>query len=705
VWEHFFEPRSVAVVGASRNEKKLGYLVVEKLVEAHFEGEIYPINPKLAGKTLLGRKPYARLTEVPGKVDLVVVVIPRDFVLPIIEDCGSKGARSVVIISAGFKEVGEEGAHLEDKILKVARKWGISIIGPNCLGIINAHWNLNASFAPSAPSRGNIAFFSQSGALGTAILDRLRKEGVGISKFISLGNKMDIDEVDVLEMLKDDDETRVILGYLESVSRGRDFMHIAKVTAQAKPLIIIKSGRGEKGKKAASSHTGSLAGQDEAYEVAFRQSGVLRARSFGEALGMIKAFSCQPLMQGNRVALLTNAGGSGILATDACEESSLKVASLGDETKKKLQEKLPAHVSLSNPVDILGDAKADRYQLATREILADQGVNGLLVLLAPQAATDPLTVAEVLAREAGTAKPILACFMGYDKVKDAVDLLQSSGIPNYEDPEYAVTALEGMYKYGEWKKRPPGVVKEFGVDDGAVQKILDTSKERGYLEIGGFDALKVIEACGIPVVKSYLARDEEDALKAGELLEAPLVMKVESPQILHKSEVGGVKVGINKEEITSCFRDMLQRVGKTVGKDSIRGILIQPMVGDGKEVLIGISHDDVFGHMVRFGLGGKYVEVYKDTSVRVAPLTSEEAKEMIGETKYISKLLRGARGEATSDIALVEELLLRLSHLTTHFPQIKEVEANPLVVWKEGGVAIDARLRFQQAERSSYGSP
>ena len=695
MWENFFKPQSVAVVGASRNEEKLGYQVVNKLLEADFSGEIYPLNPKLAGKDLLGRRVYARLAEVPGKVDLVVVVIPRDFVLPIIEDCGSKGARSVVIISAGFKEVGEEGASLEDKILKMAKRWGIRVIGPNCLGIINAHWNLNASFAPSSPSKGNIAFFSQSGALGTAILDRLRKEGVGISKFISLGNKMDIDEVDILEMLKDDDETRVILGYLESIGKGRDFMRLARAAAQVKPLIIIKSGRGEKGKKAASSHTGSLAGQDEAYGVAFRQAGVLRADTFGQALGMVKAFSSQPLLEGNRVVVLTNAGGAGILATDACEKSSLEMASLGDETKKKLQDRLPAHISLSNPVDILGDAKADRYQIATREILADQGVDGILLLLAPQAATDPGTVAEVVAEEAGAAKPILACFMGHDKVKDAVDILQGSGIPNYEDPEYAVMAMEGMYRYLEWKKKPPGIMRKFLVDDDAVQRILDNSKESGYLEIGGSEALKVIQAYGIPVVKSYLARSEEEALRIGKLLDSPVVMKIESPQVLHKSEVGGVKVGINKEEIVSCFRDMLERVGRIVGKDRIKGICIQPLVREGKEVLIGVSYDDVFGHMIRFGLGGKYVEIYKDTSTRVAPLTSEEPKEMIEETEYISQLLRGVRGEAASDIPLVEELLLRLSQLITHFPQIKEVEANPLVVWKEGAVAIDARLRFQ----------
>lgn len=695
MWENFFKPQSVAVVGASRNEEKLGYQVVNKLLEADFRGEIYPLNPKLAGKDLLGRRVYARLAEVPGKVDLVVVVIPRDFVLPIIEDCGSKGARSVVIISAGFKEVGEEGASLEDKILKMAKRWGIRIIGPNCLGIINAHWNLNASFAPSASSKGNIAFFSQSGALGTAILDRLRKEGVGISKFISLGNKMDIDEVDILEMLKDDDETRVILGYLESISKGRDFMRLAKATAQVKPLIIIKSGRGEKGKKAASSHTGSLAGQDEAYGVAFRQAGVLRADTFGQALGMVKAFSSQPLLEGNRVVVLTNAGGAGILATDACEKSSLEMASLGDETKKKLQDRLPAHISLSNPVDILGDAKADRYQIATREILADQGVDGILLLLTPQAATDPGTVAEAVVEEAGAAKPILACFMGHDKIKDAVDILQGSGIPNYEDPEHAVMAMEGMYRYLEWKKKPPGIMRKFLVDDDAVQKILDNSKESGYLEIGGSEALKVIQAYGIPVVKSYLARSEEEALRIGKLLDTSLVMKIESPQVLHKSEVGGVKVGINKEEIVSCFRDMLERVGRIVGKDRIKGICIQPLVREGKEVLIGVSYDDVFGHMIRFGLGGKYVEIYKDTSTRVTPLTSEEPKEMIEETEYISQLLRGVRGESASDIPLVEELLLRLSQLITHFPQIKEVEANPLVVWKEGAVAIDARLRFQ----------
>ncbi len=694
--ENFFKPDSVAVVGASIKHMKLGNQILENLLKGEFPGRIFPINAKADSTTrIMGIKAYPSLVEVPQPIDLAIVVVPSQGVLSVIQDCGAKGVDSVVIISAGFREVGEQGAELESELLKLSKNLGIRILGPNVLGIIDAHHRLNASFAPASPLPGNIAFLSQSGALGCAILDKAEGEGIGFSKFISLGNKADLDEVDFLAMLKDDAETDVILGYLEGIERGRDFISVAQEVTLQKPVIMIKAGRSEYGKKAVSSHTGSLAGQDGAYDVAFQASGIIRANSLREAIDLARGFSSQPVPQGRRVLLLTNGGGVGIMATDACEQFSLELTNLQDRTKKRLKEKLPQDSSLTNPIDILGDAKSNRYEIALKAILTDPNVDGVIVLLTPQSASDEDETARIITKICpGTKKTILTCFMGQMKVKRAIKILQNHGIPNYGDPEDAVRVFEAMFRYGEWLKRPMEAVKTFPVSKSQVDHILNESIREGYSEIGGERALQIMKAYGIPTVDNYLVKELNEVLEVAESLHSPLAMKIESPAILHKSDSGGVLLNLKLADVETSFHKLMERAKKIVQTNRIRGISIQPMVKEGKEVLIGVSWDDVFGHLIKFGLGGKYVEIYRDVSTKLVPLTLSRTKEMIEETKIISRLLKGVREEPPSDLVEVEEALLRLSQLVCDFPRILEIEANPLVIWEKGGVVVDARLRL-----------
>ncbi len=695
--ENFFKPDSVAVVGASIKHMKLGNQILENLLKDGFPGRIFPINGKADSTTrIMGIKAYPSLVEVPQPIDLAIVVVPSRGVLSVIQDCGAKGIDSVVIISAGFKEVDEQGAKLESELLRLSKNLGIHILGPNVLGIIDAHHRLNASFAPASPSPGNIAFLSQSGALGCVILDKAEGEGIGLSKFISLGNKVDLDEVDFLAMLKDDAQTDVILGYLEGIKRGRDFISVAKEVTSQKPVVMIKAGRSDQGKRAASSHTGSLAGQDEAYDVAFQASGIIRANSLREAIDLARGFSSQPIPQGKRVLLLTNGGGAGIMATDACEQFSLELANLEDETKERLKEKLPHDSSVANPIDILGDAKSDRYEIALEAILTDPNVDGVIVLLTPQSGSDEDETARLIIKiSPGTKKTILTCFMGQKKVKGAIKILQNHGIPNYADPEDAVRVFEAMFRYGEWLKRPKEAVKTFPVSKSRVDHILNESIKEGYLEIGGESALQIMKAYGIPTVENYLVRELHEALDVAESLHSSLAMKIESPAIMHKSDTGGVLLNLKLADVETSFYQLMERAKRIVQANRIRGISIQPMVKEGKEVLIGVSWDDVFGHLIKFGLGGKYVEIYRDVSTKLVPLTPSMTEEMIGETKVISRLLKGVREESPSDVPEVEEALLRFSQLVCDFPRILEIEANPLVVWKKGAMVVDARLRLK----------
>ncbi len=699
--DKLFSPNSIAVVGVSLEKEKLGNQILKNILKAKFEGDVFPINKKATPSTYIENlRVYPNLEEIPGEVDLCVVVVPPQFVKSIIEDCGKKGVPFAVIITAGFKETGKEGAKLEEELVETAKKSNVRLLGPNVLGIINTHHRLNASFSPVSPSAGNIAFISQSGALGCTILDQFVGEEIGISKFISLGNKADLDEVDFIQALKDDPQTKVILGYLENVKRGKEFIQVVKETIKEKPIVMIKSGRSKAGKKAVSSHTGALAGADEAYEVTFKETGIIRAKTVSEAFDIVRGLSSQPIPKGDKVLLLTNAGGAGIMATDACEDYSIPLVSLSKDTINKLKDKLPPASSLSNPLDILGDADPDRFKVTLETVLPDPNIDAIILLVTPQTTTKPEDTAKVIVELCKNyEKPILGCFMGGEIINPGVKILRNGNIPNYKDPDAAVKVLRTMIDYSIKRRKKEESVKKFEVKKSKVKCILDEQIEKEYYVVGGAKALEIMNAYGIPTVENHIAKDAEEAVRIAEKIPGPVVMKIESPAIIHKSDIGGVKTNLTDEKIKEAFYEIMKNAKKALkNENEIIGVSIQPMIKEGKEILIGAIHDDIFGHLIRFGLGGKYVEAFRDFSTRLVPLYPSEAKEIIKETRIASKLLQGFRDEPPSDINLIEESLLRLSQLVQDFPQIEEVEANPLVVWEKGGLIIDARLKLTKKE-------
>ncbi len=702
----FFNPDSIAIVGVSLEKEKLANQILKNILEAGYRGKVFPVNNKATpASKVRSLKVYPNLKEIPEKVDLCLVVVPPGAVLSVIDDCADKKINSVVVITAGFKETGPEGARLEKELVKRAREKGIRILGPNVLGIIDTHHHLNASFAPTYPPAGNIAFISQSGALGCTALDQFPLEGVGLSKFISIGNKADLDEVDFILFLKDDPQTRVIMCYLESIERGKEFMKAAKEVVKEKPVVVIKSGRSQAGRKAASSHTGALSGADEAYEVAFKETGVIRVKTVAEAFSVARGFAFQPPPRGERVLLVTNAGGAGIMATDACEDYSVKLATLSEETVQNLKKNLPAASSISNPLDILGDADPERFKITLKEVLPDPAIDAILLLVTPQATTKPKETAHVVCEVyelfKQREKTVLTCFMGGEIMQSATTVLQKAKIPNYNDPDTAVKVLRSMIDYSKirvGRKEEEG--KVFKVEKSKIEVILKEEKEKGYLQIGGAKALEIMKGYRIPVVENYLTRSPEEARQIAEKIGKPLVMKIESPAIVHKSDIGGVKVGIKPDKVEQAFNEIMENAKKFLKgrSDEIKGVSIQPFLKEGREILIGAIKDVNFGHLIRFGLGGKYVELFRDFSTRLVPLTSSRVLEMIEETKIASKLLQGFRDEPAYDVELVKESLLKLSQLVEDIPWIEEIEANPLLVYTKGGAVIDARIRIAKEE-------
>jgi len=693
MFSSFFEPRSVAVIGASRNPGKVGYDVVKNLLEGGYEGRIYPVNPK--AQEILGLKCYPELLSIEDDVDLAIIVIPAKLVLDAMDQCARKGIRAVIIISAGFKESGPEGAELEKELANKCAAAGIRCIGPNCLGVMSPPAKLNASFGATAPEAGNIAFISQSGALGTAILDIAVGRGIGMSRFVSYGNKADVDETDLLEALAEDEHTRVILAYLESIDEGQKFIDVARKVTRKKPVVIMKAGRSAAGAHAASSHTGSLAGSDSAYDAAFRQCGVIRAQSVTEFLDAAIAFSSQEPPKGGRVAIVTNAGGPGIIATDALEASLLSMAELTQQTQQTLKENLPPQANIHNPIDVIGDAKADRYRLALEAVSTDPNVDAVLVLLTPQTSTEEEQTAEVLAQVCQqSGKCMLSCFMGMPSVEKALKLLDQKGIPNFSTPERAVKALETMYRYGQWRQRPERSAQKFRFDSESIRQVLDSCATRGLKTLGERNSHRILAACGIPTPRSVLAANEEEAVRCAEQIGYPVVLKISSEDILHKSEAGGVKVGLADEgQVREAFREILSSA-KAYNPDArIDGVLVQQMVQGGTEVIVGMNRDPQFGPVIMFGLGGIYVELLKDVAFRVAPLTAEDAAEMVGEIRS-AQILKGFRGQPPADIETLTECILRVSQLAVDFPQLAECDLNPLKVFPKGKgiMAVDARF-------------
>jgi acetate---CoA ligase (ADP-forming) len=691
----FFKPTAVAIVGASETPGKLGYTVLANVVEAGFPGAIYPINPK--AHEIMGHKAYPSVLDLPEVPQLAVIVIPYNYVPGALRECGEKGIKSVVIISAGFRESGVEGLEREKEVIQIAQKYGIRFIGPNVLGIIDTFTPLNATFAAGTPPQGNIAFMSQSGALQTAIIDwSLASQGLGFGKFVSLGNKADISETDLMLDWVDDAESRVILAYIEGLPKGREFIKVAREVTRKKPILVLKSGVTDAGSRAVSSHTGSLAGSEKAYDAAFYQSGVLRMDTLQELFDNGRAFANQPLLKGDRIAIVTNAGGPGILATDTLEHHGMRLARFEAETIKKIKAALPEAASAANPVDVLGDARSDRYAAAMELIAVDPNVDGMICIVTPQAMTEIVETANAIGKLSQRFdKPILGAFMGEERAKAGEDILGSYNIPNYKFPEQAATAFAAMRDYIVARDRPERTMVSYDVDKEAVRKVFAQVRADNRVSVGEAEARSVAAAYGLRLPKSELAANADEAVKIANEIGYPVVLKISSPDILHKTDVGGVKVGIsNAADVRDAFDLIVYRATRYVPDARIWGCLVQEMVPTGGiEVLVGMSSDPQFGPLVTFGLGGILVEVLKDVTFRVAPFGREDAEEMLEEIRARA-LLAGVRGRPPADRDAMIDTLLRVSQMVTDFPEIVEMDINPLMVYErgQGAVALDMRL-------------
>ena len=691
-------PKSIAVVGATNRQGSVGLAVFRNILDAGFQGVLYPVNPK--AKSVQSVKAYPSLAEISDEVDLAIIIVPAEMVSSIIEEAGRKGIKGAVVITAGFKEVGGRGVELENNLKEVVKEYGIRLVGPNCLGVINNNENvsMNASFATKMPKAGNLAFISQSGALCTAVLDYADGRNIGFSKFISFGNKADVNEIDLLHYLKEDPDTDVILMYLEDISNGREFLETAReITWEArKPMLAIKSGRSVEGARAAASHTGSLAGSDKAYDAIFHQSGIQRVEGVNELFNYALAYAKQPVPKGNRIAIITNAGGPGIMATDAAIRHDLEIAPLSEKTKEKLKETLPPTASIQNPVDIIGDATHERYESAIRNVLVDENVDGAIVILSPQAMTAPLETAEIVPRVVeGIDKPVLCSFMGIVDVSEGVQYLENHGIPNYAFPEAAVRAMGSMVRFGSLLALDKREVRRMAADrETAAQIIKRKLKDNEKYYMSEREANEILQCYGFPVIKNQLLQDLKKVDEAFEEFGPPVAMKICSPDIVHKFDAGGVILKIKTlDDARLAFEKIIDNAKKFDPSAEIEGVLMERMARGGVEVILGASRDPTFGPVCMFGLGGTFVEAMKDVTFRLAPMWEISAEIMIRSIKAYN-VLKGVRGIPPSDIPAIKDCILRLSQMVSDHPEISELDINPLIVYPEGEgcVVADSRI-------------
>lgn len=694
-----FYPRSIAVVGASRQLGSVGQSLLANIIDSRYQGIVYPVNPKAKG--ILGIKCYPNIIEIPDVVDMAVIIVPPQYVPEVLEECGKKGIKGAIVITAGFKEIGGKGIELEDKVKKIIEKHDMALFGPNCLGVINtdSESSMNATFGTKMSKEGNIAFLSQSGALCVAVLDYAIEANIGFSKFISMGNKAGLTENELLLYLKNDPKTDVILMYLEDLADGREFMRIAREITNSptnpKPVIALKAGRTRLGARAASSHTGSLAGSDRVYDAIFSQCGVLRGNTLEEIFDLVKAFSSQPLPEGNNVAIVTNSGGPGILATDTCIRFGMNIASFSPSTVNRLKKILPPTASLNNPIDLIADAQHEEYEATLREILKDKAVHSSIIILTPTAFTNVDKISEAIVKVAKEfKKPVLCCLLGVYDVSSGIEILEENGIPDYRFPESAARALSEMANFTKWLRRPQTKIKKFKVNKSKAKKIIDSVKKEGRPFLLEQEAYEILKAYNFPVVKSIMAENEAQATEAAEKIGFPVVLKVASPDVLHKFDFGGVKLNLkNKTEVRKAFQKILKNVLAKKPDAKIKGMIVEEMASDGKEIILGMNRDPQFGPILMFGMGGIYVEALEDVTFRLAPIRELTATMMITRTKT-HKILEGFRGEKAYDIEAITDCLKRLSQLVTDFEDIKELDINPLIVYEKGkGCAIvDARI-------------
>lgn len=684
----FFDPKSVAVVGASEDPSKVGGSVLANLRAGGFAGRIIPVN--LRGGIVQGLAAVPSLLDVDGAVDVAVLAVPAPAVLPVLKECVAKGVGGAVVITAGFRESGPQGREREEEIRAWLRDQPLRVLGPNCLGWIRPSRRLNLTFAPGMPRVGSLGFFSHSGALCTAILDWSRDHGVGFSLFASLGNQADLTETDLVEALAQDPETHVILGYLEGVADGRKFFEALRAAAAKKPCVLVKAGRSSEGARAVSSHTGALAGSDRAFDAAVTQAGAVRAGSLEELFDLARALAVQPLPPGRGVVIVTNGGGPGILATDAAEAAGLEVTPLDEGVREHLARILPPHASLGNPVDLAGDATAARYGAALAALAGRDASS--LVLLTPQAATDPVGVGRaILGATRCWRAPVLAAFVGGARVRPGVQILEEGGVPCYPFPERAVRALAGMVTLAQRRRSRPADWR-FPANRDRAGAHLAQLRASGVRRLGFLDGVPLLEAYGLRTIRGALARTPEEAREAARALGFPVAVKIVSPEIPHKTEVGGVRLGLTSaDEVGAAVTGMLARVRADRPGARIEGVLVQQMAPPGgMEMLLGMVRDPQFGPLVVIGFGGIYVEVLKDTAMRVAPLAPSEALAMVEELR-MAPALKGARGASGVDLDRLAETICRFGLLVAEFPQLQELEVNPLLVSPAGTLAVDLR--------------
>ena len=701
VLDKIMKPKSIAVIGASTKPKTIGSEIMQRLRDYKFNGNIYPVNPK--GGIIEGFQAYTSIDEVPGEVDLAVIVVNAKFVLDTIDQCHNKGIKGLCIITAGFKETGREGAELEKQLLQKVREYGMRCVGPNCLGVLNTNDDIrmDATFAESLPVKGDIGFVSQSGALGGGILNILKDLNLGFAQFVSIGNQADINAETMLEYWENDDDVKQILLYMESIQNPQNFRKLASRITKKKPILALKAGRSAAGASAASSHTGSLAGADKAAAALLKQSGVIREFSLKNLFANAKTFSNCPIPKGNRVAIITNSGGPGIMATDAVCESGMQMAKITDETKEKLRSFLPSAASVKNPIDMIASAPIEHYKQTLETVLQDENVDMIAVIYLPFLGLKDIDVAQALMeiKAKNPQKPIIGVFMTTSDFFVKISNMEVN-MPFYMYAEEAAEAMTRLDEQRQWMEKPQGSIPTYNVDKAKVETIIKNSLKEGRAQLTTLESIDVLEAYGIRACKYGLATNEEEVAKLGNEIGYPVVMKMTSKTTSHKTDVGGVVVNIKDEtQLRNEYKALLQRLEAKGLLEGLEGVIIQEMVKGSREMVCGIATDPQYGPMMMFGLGGVFVEVMKDVTFRIAPLTDNDAMDMIKSVKAY-KLLEGARGTTPAQIGQIQETLLRLSQLVNDFKFIDELDINPLLISEKTGegIAVDGRIKVRLEE-------
>jgi 4-hydroxybutyryl-CoA synthetase (ADP-forming) len=683
----FLSPKSIAVIGASDKEGSVGRAITSNIMKG-YKGTVFPISP--SRDTVFDQKAYKSVLDVPEEIDLAVIITKNTIVPTVLEECGKKKIQGAVVITAGFKEVDEEGKKLEQQLKDISKKYNLRIIGPNCLGVMNLdpQTMMNSTFLKITPKSGEIALVSQSGAICAALVEDASAQGIGFSAVVSMGNKADMTEIDILKMLAEHEQTKVIVMYLEDMGNGQEFLkvckQITKKNSVKKPVLVLKSGRSPEGAKAAMSHTGALMGSDEIYDALLKQSGAIRVDTMEELFDYATAFSKQPLPVEGGLVIVSNAGGPAIISTDSCSKLGIKMAKI-EEVRSKIDAVIPPWGSSRNPVDIVGDADFNRFENVLNEVLQHKNVGSVISMCTPSATLDYDKLAEVIVKMSKKyKKTMLASLMGLDEGITNREILAAGDIPYYTYAEGSIRALKAMLRFVDWTKAPDGDVTEFKVDMNKARAIFDKVKLEGRTNLLEDEGREILDAYGFPLPESSIATTEDEAVDAANNIGYPIVMKISSPQIVHKSDAGGVKVNLtNDTEVRDGFKTIMENAKKYDSNAEIKGVLIVEMVKGGKEMIIGSKLEPGMGPVVMLGMGGIYVEILKDVTFRLAPLTDQEANDMISSIKT-KKLLDGVRGEKPSDINKLSECIQRLSQLVTDFKEIKELDMNPVLVMEQG---------------------